>query len=114
MKKTLDAALLILFFAGLSSNFLSAQIHETAGIIFIAGVIVHNIFNRHFYKSFLRGNFNRRRIVNHATIILFAAGVVTLAISGVALADYFPAPDLNWRSIHLGAAIARLRCSCIF
>ena len=106
MKKPLDIVLLVLFFAGLSSNFLSAQIHEATGIIFIAGVIAHNIFNRHFYKNFLRGSLNRRRIINHATIILFAAGVVMLAISGAALADYFPAPDLNWRSIHLGAAIA--------
>ena len=105
MKKFLDVVLLILFFVGLSSNFLSAQIHETAGIIFIAGVIVHNVVNRNFYKNFLRGVFNRRRIINHATIIFFAVGVVTLAISGAALAEYFSAPDLNWRSIHLGAAI---------
>jgi len=105
MKKILDIAILILFFVGLSSNFLSAQIHETAGIIFLCGIIAHNVFNRNFYKSFLRGSFNRRRIINHATIILFAAGVVTLAISGAALAEYFSAPEANWRSIHLGAAI---------
>ena len=105
MKKFLDIALLFLFFVGLSSNFLSAQIHETAGIIFICGIIAHNVFNRNFYKNFLRGSFNRRRIINHATIILFAAGVVMLAISGAALAEYFSAPEANWLSIHLGAAI---------
>lgn len=109
MKKFLDVALLILFFVELSSNFLSAQIHEAAGIIFIAGVIAHNVMNRNFYKNFLRGVFNRRRIVNHATIIFFAASVVTLAISGAVLAEYFSAPDLNWRAIHLSAAI----CSTI-
>ena len=106
MKKFLDAALLILFFVGLSSNFMSAQIHEAAGIIFVVGVVAHNVLNRGFYKNFLRGKFNRRRVVNHVTIILFAAGVVTLAISGAALAEYFPAPEANWRAIHLGAAIA--------
>ncbi len=106
MKKILDSALLILFFVGLSSNFMSAQIHEAAGIIFLIGVIAHNVLNRGFYKNFLRGKFNRRRLVNHATIILFAASVVTLAISGAALAEFFSAPEMNWRSIHLGAAIA--------
>ena len=106
MKKFLDAALLILFFVGLSSNFMSAQVHEAAGIIFVVGVVAHNVLNRGFYKNFLRGKFNRRRVVNHVTIILFAAGVVTLAISGAALAEYFPAPEANWRAIHLGAAIA--------
>ncbi|MBR0261449.1 MAG: hypothetical protein IJQ85_06600 [Selenomonadaceae bacterium] len=104
-KKFLDVALMILFFVGLSSNFMSAQIHETAGIIFIAGIIAHNVLNKNFYKNFLRGNFNRRRIINNATIIFFAASVVTLVISGGALAEYFSAPDINWRSIHLGAAI---------
>ncbi len=105
MKKFLDAALLILFFVGLSSNFMSAQIHEAAGIIFVVGVIVHNALNKNFYRNFLRGSFNRRRLVNHATIIFFAASVAVLAVSGAALAEYFRAPELNWRAVHLGAAI---------
>jgi len=105
MKKSLDVALLILFFVGLSSNFLSAKVHEAAGIIFIVGIVAHNVVNRNFYKNFLRGNFNHRRITNHATIIFFAASVAVLAVSGAALAEYFSAPEANWRSIHLGAAI---------
>ena len=72
MKKILDAALLIVFFVGLSSNFMSARVHEAAGIIFVVGVVAHNVLNRGFYKNFLRGKFNRRRVVNHATIIFFA------------------------------------------
>ena len=105
-RKFLDAALLILFFVALSSNFMSAQVHEAAGIIFVAGVVAHNVLNRGYYKNFLRGQFNRRRVVNHVTIIFFAASVIALAISGAALAEYFPAPEANWRAIHLGAAIA--------
>ena len=105
MKKFLDVALMILFFVGLSSNFLYVKIHEAAGIIFCVGIIAHNILNKNFYKNFLRGSFNRRRIINHVTIIFFAASILTLAISGAALAEYFSEPDLNWRSIHLGAAI---------
>ena len=105
MKKFLDGALMILFFVGLSSNFLSAKIHETAGIIFVIGILAHNVLNKNFYKKFFRGKFNRRRIINHATIFFFAASVVGLAISGAALAEYFSAPEANWRAIHLGAAI---------
>jgi len=104
-RKFLDAALIILFFVGLSSNFMSAQVHEAAGIIFVAGVVAHNVLNRGWYKNFLRGQFNRRRVANHVTIIFFAASVVTLAVSGAALAEYFSAPEANWRAIHLGAAI---------
>ena len=55
MKKSLDVALLILFFVGLASNFMTATIHEAAGIIFFVGVIAHNVLNRGYYKNFLRG-----------------------------------------------------------
>ena len=106
VKKSLDVALLILFFVGLASNFMSATAHEAAGIIFVVGVAAHNVINRNFYRNFLRGKFTRRRIVNHATIILFAVGIVTLAVTGAALANFFPASEeINWRSMHLGAAI---------
>ena len=108
-KKFLDIAILILFFVGLSSNFTGAQVHEAAGIIFVVGVVMHNVLNRSYYKSFLRGKFSRRRIINHATIILFAAGVVVLAVTGAALAEFFPAStEINWRSLHLSAAICSL------
>ena len=105
MKKFFDSILLIVFFAALASNFTSAQVHETLGFAFVALVIVHNLFNQNFYKNFLRGNFNLRRVINHATIIFFVASILVLTVSGAVLANYFPAPDLNWRSIHLGAAI---------
>ncbi|MBR1807088.1 MAG: hypothetical protein IJ774_11995, partial [Selenomonadaceae bacterium] len=105
-KKFVDVALLILFFVGLASNFMSATVHEAAGIIFVVGVVAHNVMNRNFYRNFLRGQFNRRRIVNHATIILFAVGIVVLTVSGAALANFFPAStEINWRSLHLTAAI---------
>ncbi|MBR1647397.1 MAG: hypothetical protein IJ685_11575 [Selenomonadaceae bacterium] len=106
VKKSLDIALLILFFVGLASNFMTAQVHEAAGIIFLVGVIAHNVINRNFYRNFLRGKFNRRRIVNHVTIILFAVGILTLTISGAALTEFFTAStEINWRSLHLTAAI---------
>jgi len=57
--------------------------------------------NRNFYRA----GFNWRRIFNQTTIFLFASGILAILISGAALADYFQAPNVNWRSIHLGAAI---------
>lgn len=103
MRKILDSTLLILFFVELSSNFMSAQVHEALGIIFVLLIVAHNVLNKHFYKILVRGNLNFRRSFN---VIFFAASVLILTISGAALADYIPAPDANWRAIHLGAAIA--------
>lgn len=101
MKKFLDFALVILFFACLASNFLPAQVHQALGFIFIALIIAHNVLNKNFYRA----GFNRSRIFNLTTIFLLASGILAILISGAALADYFQAPNINWRSIHLGAAI---------
>ncbi len=104
-KKFIDILMLILFFFCLASSFLPEQSHKLTGIGFTSLIICHNILNRNFYKSFLRGKFNWRRMINFATIIFLAVSMLITIISGSALADYFSAPDLNWRSIHLGAAI---------
>ena len=101
LKKFLNIALLILFFVELSSNFLPAQAHQVLGLIFIALIVAHNVLNRNFYRAGL----NRRRIFNQTTILLFASGILAILISGAALAGYFDAKNINWRSIHLGAAI---------
>lgn len=105
MKKFLDLTLLILFFVALASNFTPVTAHEAIGLAFFALIVAHNVLNRNFYRNFLRGNFNRRRIINHTSIILFAAGILALTVSGAALAEFFQAQNVNWRSIHLGAAI---------
>ncbi len=69
MKKFLDFALVILFFACLASNFLPANVHQALGLIFIALIVAHNVLNRNFYRA----GFNRRRIFNLTTIFLFAS-----------------------------------------
>ena len=51
VKKIVDVALLILFFAGLASMFMPVNIHEILGCTFIAFVVIHNIVNRNFYRS---------------------------------------------------------------
>ena len=105
MKKFLDSTLLILFFAALASNFTPADTHQAIAFIFLALVIAHNILNRNFYQNSLRGTFNTRRIINHTTIFAFTGGILTLTASGIALGDYFYVQNVNWRAIHLGAAI---------
>lgn len=101
MKKFLSIALVILFFVELSSNFIPQTVHEVLGFVFIALIVAHNVLNRNFYRA----GFNRRRIFIQTIIFLLSIGILVILISGAALGDYFSAPDVNWRSIHLGAAI---------
>ena len=110
-KKILDIILLVIFFVELSSNFFRAEVHEVIGGIFFAAIVFHNVENKHFYKNFLRGKLTSQRILNHACIILFGAGILSVTFSGMALENFFGEEifsAFNWRAIHLGAAIFSL------
>ncbi len=103
-RKILDALLMLLFFGGLSSTFLTEKMHELLGLIFVAGIIVHNFINRSFYKNFLRGKFSALRLINNLCATVLISSVAILTASGVMLWLNL-APATNWRAIHLGAAI---------
>ena len=112
-KKLLDSILLCLFFAELAGMFLPHPVHEVLGCLFIALIVLHNIKNHYFYTHFLVGTYSPLRLANNISIILFAASLIILTLSGIVLSQYlFPwfslASTWNWRSLHLGAAIGAL------
>lgn len=102
-KKTLDCVLVALFLAGLSSNFLTEEVHELCGLVFIAAVLAHNSLNLNFYR-----NFSSRSWANKICVILFGVGLVVLTISGAML--WRAEGNFNWRSVHLGAAVFSAVC----
>ena len=113
MKKSLDIVLLLLFFLELGGMFLPGLAHELLGCIFLLLVVLHNATNRSFYQHFHEGRNSPHRLVNKASICLFAASLIMLAVSGMALSrNLFSWVQLgeawNWRSLHLLAAISAL------
>lgn len=100
-KKILDVTLLVVFFVCLSSNFVSATIHEVCGLIFIGAVFVHNFFNRAFYK-----NFSKIKRFNRLSVIFFAVTLIFLTVSGIML--WTGDNGFNWRSMHLCSSILAL------
>ena len=112
-KKILDSILLCLFLAELAGMFLPHPVHEVLGCLFIALIVLHNIKNHYFYTHFLVGTYSPLRLANNISIILFAASLIILTLSGMVLSrDLFPwfslASTWNWRALHLGAAIGAL------
>lgn len=106
-RKILDALLLILFFGGLSSTFLTDTMHEVVGLLFVAAAAAHNYANRQFYRNFTRGKFSPLRLANNFCVIFFGISVIILAVSGLMLSNFFiSAHEFNWRALHLGAAIS--------
>jgi len=113
VKKSLDIVLLLLFFLELGGMFLPGLAHELLGCIFLLLVVLHNATNRSFYQHFHEGRNSPHRLVNKASICLFAASLIMLAVSGMALSrNLFSWVQLgeawNWRSLHLLAAISAL------
>lgn len=105
-RKFIDAVLLTLFFASLVTTYLSRNLHALAGGFFLFAVLIHNAANSNFYRTL--GNGNTARKFNQFCIMLFGTSIILLTVSGVVL--FFPEvkffPNLNWLSIHLGAAIS--------
>lgn len=110
LKKCLDIVLLIMFFFLIGGIFFPSSLHEVLGCVFILLIIAHNISNKGFYKAIFKGEYFWKRKLNALCILLFAISIIILAISGIALSQtVFPniniSKDINWRSMHLLAAI---------
>lgn len=111
IKIALDITMLLLFIVELAGMFVPSRVHMVLGALLLMAVIAHNIVNRTFYQTLLRGPYTPRRIGNGLTIFLLLGCFLVLAVSGMALG--FPAQagllrDVNWRSVHLVAAIGAL------
>ena len=110
LKKIIDVLLLLLFVCELSGFFLPNNIHIIIGNIFLFLIIAHNIVNFGFYKSLFKGKYNLKRAINTICIFLFGISLLMLAISGIEMsANIFSnnqsLSEINWRSLHLNAAI---------
>ena len=104
MKKFLNIILLVLFLGAMFTNFIAGSVHEILGFLFVLLIIPHNVANRNFYRTLGKGTTARK--INQICVFLFAASIITLTISGAVLWDILKIDgNLNWLSIHLGAAI---------
>jgi hypothetical protein len=71
-------------------------IHEVGGIVLFILFIVHNILNRRWYKTIIKGTYNVRRILKIVVNLLFLVSMVVVMISSVPISrDIFPYFSIN-------------------
>jgi hypothetical protein len=71
-------------------------IHEVVGIVLFILFIVHNILNRRWYKTIIKGTYNVRRILKIVVNLLFLVSMVVVMISSVPISrDIFPYFSIN-------------------
>ncbi|WP_311594612.1 DUF4405 domain-containing protein [Priestia endophytica] len=81
-------------------------IHELVGVVLFVLFIVHNILNRRWYKTIIKGKYHVQRILKIVVNLLFLISMVVVMISSVPISrdifPYFPInSDMIVRQIHV-------------
>lgn len=109
LKRTVDLVMLAGLAVVFAYQWTGNKRHEVLGTAWIVLVLFHNLLNRGWYKTLLRGNYSPRRILGLIINVLLCVDVAVLAVSGVFLSrDVFAfaglSGGLTWHAWHVAAA----------
>lgn len=101
-----DLSMTVLMVVAMAYQVTGNMIHELVGTALLGLFILHNIFNRKWYKTIFNGKYNARRILGIVVNFLFLISVAVILISSAPIsADVFPFLssnyDMTWRQIHV-------------
>lgn len=106
IRLVIDLAMTVLMLVVMAYHVTGNAIHELVGAVLFMLFIFHNILNRRWYKTIIRGKYNVRRILKIVVNLLFLVSMVVVVISSVpisrAVFPYFPINnDMIVRQIHV-------------
>ena len=110
LKIAVDIALFLLLVFCMGFHLWGMLAHEIAGTAMLALLIVHNLLNRHWYKSILRGRYSAVRLWLSVLVLMVLAAGLALAYSSEIISKYVFAFLPDWGSqaqahrLHLWAA----------
>ena len=84
----IDIVLGLLYVLLLGYAFTGGQLHEVAGIVFAALVVIHNVVNIGWYKALKRGMYNRKRTLITVLNIALIVDVAAILVTGVLNSKY--------------------------
>ena len=88
VKVVIDIMLGLLFLLLLGYSFTGGQFHETAGIVYMAAAVVHNIVNIKWYQAVKKGTYNRKRRLITTINFALVADMAALLLTGVLHSRY--------------------------
>jgi hypothetical protein len=109
IKLVIDLVMTVLMLVAMAYHITGNTIHELVGVFMLIFFIVHNILNRRWYKTIIKGKYNAQRILKIAVNMLFLVSMVVVMISSVPISqDIFPFfpinNDMSVRQIHVMTA----------
>lgn len=101
IKRSIDAAMYILFLLLMGQCVLRGAVHEWLGISIGILFAAHNILNYRWYKTLLKGKYSRARTVQLVINILLLLAMLFCMISGILVSQHILAVG-NGSAIELG------------
>jgi hypothetical protein len=96
IKLVIDLAMTVLMLVAMAYHITGNTIHELVGAVLLVLFIVHNILNRRWYKTIIKGKYNIRSVLRIAVNLLFLVSMVVVMISSAPIArDIFPFFPIN-------------------
>ncbi len=82
-KLAIDLVMTVLMLVAMANHFTGNTIHELVGVLIFVLFIVHNILNRRWYQTVLKGKNDVLRVLNAAVNLFLLVTMVTLIVSAV-------------------------------
>ncbi|WP_312095003.1 DUF4405 domain-containing protein [Niallia sp.] len=106
IRLVIDLGMTFLMLFAMAYQITGNTIHELLGGILLVFFIVHNILNRRWYKTIMKGKYNLRRLLKVVVNLLFLVSMVVVLISSLPISqDIFPFMEVNddmiFRQIHV-------------
>ncbi|MEV5030240.1 DUF4405 domain-containing protein [Paenibacillus sp. LPE1-1-1.1] len=79
----IDVTMTVLMLVAMAYQMTGILIHEVVGVILLVLFIAHNILNRRWYKTLLKGKFDLRRILSIMVNLLFLVSMAAVLISSI-------------------------------
>lgn len=96
IKLVIDFVMTVLMLVAMAYHITGSTIHELVGAVLLVLFIVHNILNRRWYKTIIKGKYNIRSILRIAVNLLFLVSMVVVMISSAPISrDIFPFFPIN-------------------
>lgn len=88
LKRSVDAAMYLLFLLLMGQCVLRGAVHEWLGIAVSVLFILHNVLNIRWYKALFRGKYTALRAVQTAVNFLLILAVLGCAVSGILISQH--------------------------
>lgn len=83
LKFIVDLMMMIVFLVSMADWLTGNRAHEINGLVFIILIIIHNILNLNWYKTFLKRKYNFSEVLNFYFNVILISAIAVLFISSI-------------------------------